>query len=278
MSETIADEVLHLLGLWNSEGAGKAVEFGGQIRFDGKTCNLAVSGDGALMAVIFYDEILIRRRRGSAKISLTPEELTAVIPVLACWEQRRHSLTYLDSSSAGFPAGRGGAWYYRRPGKDSQRTQVGSSTMGHRSGKGFTGVRELRILERPRRLSGNTCIFAEAWHVGETSVDVPFDGVLVSEVFRVAEGLDLQGDREQSLLRRRTWKPGAIATLSNFASFTREWGREHKGERPTPEATWRFLGVQREQIKELATGEDGILVYPRHVPFFRELLKLSRRR
>jgi len=276
--ETILDELLESLDLWNSEGAGKTVEFGGRIRFDGKVCRLAVSGDGSLMAVLFRDQVLIRRRRASASISLMQAELAAAIPVIACWEKRRHSLTYLDSSSAGFPAGMGGAWYHRPPGRDSKRTRVGSTAMGHRRGKGFTGARELRLLKRARRVSPRKSIIADVWHVGETSVDVPFEGVLISEVFRVAKGLELQGEREHALLLRRTWQPGAADKLVAFASFRRAWEDKHKGKMLTPEATWAFLEEQRAQIKELTTGEDGILIYPRHCSFFRALLKLSRRR
>jgi hypothetical protein len=278
MPETDLDKLLQMLGLWDSEGSGKVVELGGQIRVDGKACSLAVSGDGSIHAVLFPGNALLQRRGSSAKIRLTRSELRAVIPILKYWKRRRHSLAYLDSSSAGYPAGMGGAWYYRPPGKDSKRKTVGSSCMGHGKGKSFTGVRELRPLSKPRRASTGVNVISETWHVGETSVDVPFEGVLVRETYRVARGLELRGEREEAILARLSWQPGAQNKLKSFAVFVREWKSRHRGRRPTPDAVWKFRCQQEAQIEKLASGDDGILLYPRNVPFLEKLLKLIRGR
>lgn len=109
------------LFVWSTRRIGAAVE-GGRVSI---RRNLGAVGDGPLV--------------------LSKAQLHALDAACTDWAERRDRWAAYWASCAGYPAGYGGAWYYQAPGGDTKREQIGSSSMGGRRGKEFTG----RDVTRP---------------------------------------------------------------------------------------------------------------------------------
>lgn len=270
--------ILEALGLGLRKGRGALVEFGAEVRVDGRPCRLAVSGDGSIIAAMWPRKLVLLQPRGiGARLELSWEELKAALPVVRYWKAHREDLVFLGSSSSGFPAGRGGAWYYQPPGKGAERVMIGRQSMGHHRGRSFTGGKERRLLKRPRTVAPGVCVTAEAWHAGETAVEVPFEGVLVGETYRVSSDLELCGDRDRATLLRCSYAPGAVEDLGTFDEFTASWKREHGGRRPGGKEVFGFIRQHRDNCERLANEGGHVRLHPFDGEILSKLLKCRKR-
>lgn len=137
---------------------------------------------------------------GKGPVDLTIAGLGALNSACADWKDRRDGWAAFWASSAGYPAGFGGAWYYQAAGKTSRRIKVGSSTIGGKEGREFVGKDERRALAKPLAIARGVEIEAEIWRVGESFGNPK--GEKIGVVYRLADAARFEAQRHEAILRK----------------------------------------------------------------------------
>jgi hypothetical protein len=128
-------------------------------------------------------------------------ELRPLAAACRDWARYRDEWAAFYFSTSGYPAGMGGASYYRPPGADAERVFIGSVCLGRERGKALEGRDEHVLLEAPRAIAPSVVVVGEIWRIGEQHG--PKRGSLVGLRYRVGEGLFLDAERTGARLWRQ---------------------------------------------------------------------------
>lgn len=126
---------------------------------------------GRIIAVVGAEGVTLERRRGvncGGSLAVEWRDLESLANVVDDWSARRASWSAFYVSTAGYPAGFGGAAYYQRAGADGVPIVIGRELFGRpREGEWLRGREEVRPIASPECIDAMTEIDAQIWRLGE---------------------------------------------------------------------------------------------------------------
>lgn len=170
---------------------------------NGKITGLVVQwSNGRIGAVVTSRSVLLRRRYGKVgvgKVSLSAEQLEGLDQLCSYWGQVRNDWSAFFGSSAGYPHGFAGAWYYQPAGAGKKQIKIGVERLGRLDeGERLTGKDVERVPAEARSRDGAYTHICDLYRVGEKWGNK--DGELVGAVFLI-ENLRVEARRHEMTLR-----------------------------------------------------------------------------
>jgi hypothetical protein len=165
---------------------------------------LVCYSNGRIGAEIKKDKATLRRKRGfigEGEVILKLKELRILDSLCKHWVKNRSCWAAFFSSSAGYPAGLGGAWYYQAPGEYSKPIKIGSRIMSSKEGEEFSGQDTERLLPKPITLSGGAIYFADLWRIGEKQGNP--NGELTGQAYRIGKNITVYARRDNLRIEKK---------------------------------------------------------------------------
>ncbi len=166
----------------------------------GKITELIVTwSNGRIGATVTRKSLTIKRiygRIGKGDVTLSLPRLVAFDTLCAEWADIRNSWAAYFGSSAGYPAGCAGAWYFQPAGIATKPTKVGVQHFGHvDEGERFTGTEDERDVEKTLAENSLFVHTKNVYRVGEKWGNS--NGELVGAVYEIPDEIRIEARRHE---------------------------------------------------------------------------------
>jgi hypothetical protein len=162
---------------------------------------------GRIQATVRRRAVRLKRRFGAVghdghmdALIVDADELRPLAAAGRDWARHRDAWAAFYFSTAGYPAGMGGASYHQPPGVEAERVRIGSVCLGRERGKDLEGRDEYVLLEAPRAVAPSVVVVAEIWRRGEPHG--PKGGSLTGLRYRIGDTLLFDAARTDARVAR----------------------------------------------------------------------------